>query len=90
MKGLKIVAKFPADDARKPAYYHSFGMTKNHFLFLEMPYRFNLLKILTKSLWGRNEPPSSMLEYHTDLDSIIKIANIETGENSEIKLRTKG
>ena len=46
-KNLEIVAKIPAEDGRKPAYYHSYGMTQNFILFLEMPYRFNLLKMLT-------------------------------------------
>lgn len=47
LKNLEIVAKIPAEDGRKPAYYHSYGMTQNFILFLEMPYRFNLFKMLT-------------------------------------------
>ena len=47
LKNLEIVAKIPAEDGRKPAYYHSYGMTQNYILFLEMPYRFNLFKMLT-------------------------------------------
>ena len=46
---MEIVAKIPADNSKAPGYYHSFGMSKNYFLFLEMPYRFNLLKMLFRN-----------------------------------------
>jgi len=46
---MEIVAKIPADNSKAPGYYHSFGMSRNYFLFLEMPYRFNLLKMLFRN-----------------------------------------
>ena len=46
---MEIVAKIPADNSKAPGYYHSFGMSKNYFIFLEMPYRFNLFKMLFRN-----------------------------------------
>lgn len=88
LKNLEIVAKIPAEDGRKPAYYHSYGMTQNYILFLEMPYRFNLFKMLTAKL--RGIPPAQALEYHEEFNSVIKVANHKTGKNLSIRLETKG
>jgi len=87
-KHAEIVARIPAENAREPAYYHSYGMTLNHVLFLEMPYRFNLFKMLTAKLFGT--PPAASLVYHSDKNSIIKVANIKTGTVLPIRIETKG
>ena len=87
-KNAEIVAQIPAENAREPAYYHSYGMTLNHVLFLEMPYRFNLLKMMTAKIFGT--PPAASLVYHSDKNSIIKVANIHNGTVLPIRLETTG
>ena len=99
---MEIVAKIPADNSKAPGYYHSFGMSKNYFLFLEMPYRVNLFKMLFRNkakvctcrppslVIDFKEAPQDTMEWHPDLPSMIKVVDKKTKENLEIKLNTKG
>ena len=88
MENYKIIASIPAESGKEPAYYHSYSMTTNHVIFLEMPYRFNLFKMLTSKLTG--SPPAAALEYRDGYPSIIKLANVNTGEVLPIRIETEG
>ena len=49
----EIVASIPAQWRSNPSYYHSFGITKDYFVFLEQPFCFNLSKLLLNHFIGR-------------------------------------
>ncbi|XP_034557611.1 retinal Mueller cells isomerohydrolase-like isoform X1 [Notolabrus celidotus] len=46
----QVVVQLPSSERLKPSYIHSFGMTKNYFVFVEPPVKINLLKFL--SAWS--------------------------------------
>uniref|UniRef100_A0A672HYV2 Retinal Mueller cells isomerohydrolase-like n=1 Tax=Salarias fasciatus TaxID=181472 RepID=A0A672HYV2_SALFA len=46
----QVVVQLPSSERLKPSYVHSFGMTENHFVFVEQPVKINLLKFL--SAWS--------------------------------------
>ena len=46
----KIVATFPSRWKFYPSYYHSFGMTENYFVFMEMPLAINGLKAMNMNM----------------------------------------
>ncbi|KAM8874064.1 retinal Mueller cells isomerohydrolase-like [Spinachia spinachia] len=46
----QVVLQLPSSERLKPSYLHSFGMTDNHFVFVEQPVKINLLKFL--SAWS--------------------------------------
>ncbi|KAG7266196.1 hypothetical protein CRUP_012625 [Coryphaenoides rupestris] len=51
----ELVVQLPSSEKFKPSYIHSFGMTENHFVFVEQPVKINLLKFLSSwSLRGTN------------------------------------
>ncbi|CAL8255947.1 unnamed protein product [Merluccius merluccius] len=55
LKRSEVVVQLPSSERFKPSYVHSFGMTENHFVFVEQPVKINLLKFLSSwSLRGTN------------------------------------
>ena len=48
-----------------PSYYHSFAVTDQHLVFLEMSLKLNLLKLLTAQFTRR--PFSASMEYYPDV-----------------------
>ncbi|KAM6962852.1 retinal Mueller cells isomerohydrolase-like [Aplochiton taeniatus] len=51
----KVIVQLPSSERFKPSYIHSFGMTEDHFVFVETPVKINLLKFLTNwTIWGTN------------------------------------
>lgn len=46
----QVLVQLPSSERLKPSYIHSFGMTDNHFVFVEQPVKINLLKFL--SAWS--------------------------------------
>jgi carotenoid cleavage dioxygenase-like enzyme len=49
-EGAKIVAEIPFTTKRHPAYYHSFGITKDYIVFIESPLKLDILKLATSAL----------------------------------------
>ncbi|CAG7834109.1 unnamed protein product, partial [Allacma fusca] len=46
-EGAEIVCEIPFASYRRPAYYHSFGVTKDKVIFIESPLRLDVLKLAT-------------------------------------------
>ncbi len=60
--GAKIAATFPARWKMSTGYYHSFGITENYFIFIELPIVMNPLKLLSINL--RQQAFSSAMEWY--------------------------
>ena len=75
---MEIVAKIPATEPKFPSYYHSFSMTENHWLFLEMPYRFQLFKMMFRN--KSTTAPSDTLTYKEDAYSMFRHVEKKTGQ----------
>ncbi|AWP10568.1 putative retinoid isomerohydrolase [Scophthalmus maximus] len=50
IKKSQVVVQLPSSERLKPSYVHSFGMTDDHFVFVEQPVKINLLRFL--SAWS--------------------------------------
>ena len=85
---MEIVAKIPATEPKFPSYYHSFSMTENYWLFLEMPYRFQLFKMMFRN--KSTTAPSDTLTYKEDAYSMFRHVEKKTGQVLDIKINTKG
>nr|XP_056716223.1 carotenoid-cleaving dioxygenase, mitochondrial-like [Euleptes europaea] len=54
LKGAKILCSIQPEEKMKPSYYHSFGMSENYVIFIELPLKMNLWKIITAKSLGRS------------------------------------
>ena len=85
---MEIVARIPATEPKFPSYYHSFSMTENHWLFLEMPYRFQLFKMMFRN--KSTTAPADTLTYKEEAYSMFRHVEKKTGRVLDIKVNTKG
>ena len=69
-KEAKIVATIPCRWKLSQAYYHSFGMTDNYFVFIEIPLRLNFIKAAAVNMTGSTI--SSCMEYYPDERVILQ------------------
>ena len=52
LENVSVVASF--EPHNRLAYYHSFGMTENFFVFIEVPFVVNLLAVMSMKLSGKS------------------------------------
>ena len=65
LRGAKILAEIPLSSSVHLPYYHSFGMTTEHTIFIESPLRMNVFKFMSAKL--RAAPYSSALSWRPNL-----------------------
>ncbi|RMC09252.1 hypothetical protein DUI87_14260 [Hirundo rustica rustica] len=46
-KHLEVVCSIPSRSLLHPSYYHSFGITENYIIFIEQPFRLDIVKMAT-------------------------------------------
>ncbi|XP_015273498.1 PREDICTED: beta,beta-carotene 9',10'-oxygenase [Gekko japonicus] len=54
LQGAKILCTIQPKDRMKPSYYHSFAMSKNYVIFVELPLKMNLWKLMTAKTFGKS------------------------------------
>lgn len=54
LKNVEVIASVPCRSMLTPSYYHSFAMTNNYFVFLEQPFKLDILKMATAYMRGVN------------------------------------
>jgi carotenoid cleavage dioxygenase-like enzyme len=54
LKNLEVICTVPCRSLLSPSYYHSFGMTDNYFIFIEQPFKLDILKMATAYMRGVN------------------------------------
>lgn len=54
LKSSEVVCTVPCRSLLTPSYYHSFGMTDNYFIFIEQPFKLDILKMATAYMRGVN------------------------------------
>lgn len=54
LKNVEVIASVPCRSMLTPSYYHSFAMTDNYFVFLEQPFKLDILKMATAYMRGVN------------------------------------
>ncbi|MBN3279034.1 BCDO1 dioxygenase, partial [Polyodon spathula] len=64
LKNLEVVCSIPCHSCLTPSYYHSFGMTDNYIIFIEQPFKLDILKLATA--YYRGVSWASCLKFDAD------------------------
>ncbi|XP_020781388.2 beta,beta-carotene 15,15'-dioxygenase isoform X1 [Boleophthalmus pectinirostris] len=86
LKKAEVVCTVPCRSLLTPSYYHSFGMTDNYFIFIEQPFKLDILKMATAYMRGVNW--ASCLKFFPDENTLIHIIDRKTGKEVETKYYT--
>ncbi|XP_071402888.1 beta,beta-carotene 15,15'-dioxygenase [Centroberyx affinis] len=86
LKNVEVICTVPCRSLLTPSYYHSFGMTDNYFIFIEQPFKLDILKMATAYMRGVNW--ASCLKYHPEDNTLIHLIDRKTGKQVETKYYT--
>ncbi|TSL68245.1 Beta,beta-carotene 15,15'-dioxygenase [Bagarius yarrelli] len=77
------ICSIPFRSKLYPSYFHSFGMTENYIIFVEQPFKLDIIRLITAYFrgvtWGK------CLFFDQDDDTLFHIINRKTG----VALKTK-
>ncbi|XP_033896487.1 beta,beta-carotene 15,15'-dioxygenase [Acipenser ruthenus] len=76
LKNLEVVCSIPCRSRLAPSYYHSFGMTENYIIFIEQPFKLDILKLATAYYRGVNW--ASCLKFDADDNTLIHLIDKRT------------
>ncbi|XP_037549749.1 beta,beta-carotene 15,15'-dioxygenase isoform X1 [Nematolebias whitei] len=86
LKNVQVVCTVPCRSLLTPSYYHSFGMTENYIVFIEQPFKLDILRMATAYMRGVNW--ASCMKYCPDENTLIHLIDKNTGKKVEIKFYT--
>ncbi|XP_074478685.1 beta,beta-carotene 15,15'-dioxygenase [Sebastes fasciatus] len=86
LKNVEVVCTIPCRSMLTPSYYHSFGMTDNYFIFIEQPFKLDILKMATAYMRGVNW--ASCLKFCPEENTLIHLIDRKTGKVIETKYYT--
>uniref|UniRef100_A0A7N6BVG0 Beta-carotene oxygenase 1 n=1 Tax=Anabas testudineus TaxID=64144 RepID=A0A7N6BVG0_ANATE len=86
LKNVETVCTVPSRTLLTPSYYHSFGMTDNYFIFIEQPFKLDILKMATAYMRGVNW--ASCLKFCPEENTLIHLIDRKTGKEVETKYFT--
>ncbi|MGH0115710.1 UNVERIFIED_CONTAM: hypothetical protein FKN15_046895 [Acipenser sinensis] len=86
LKNLKVVCSIPCRSLLNPSYYHSFGMTDNYIIFIEQPFKLDILKMATAYFRGVNW--ASCLQFDADDNTLIHMIDRRTQKPVPMKFYT--
>ncbi|KAL2088540.1 hypothetical protein ACEWY4_015439 [Coilia grayii] len=86
LKNLEVICSMPCRSLLSPSYYHSFGMTDNYFVFVEQPYKLDILKMATAYMRGVNW--ASCMKFHPDENTLIHLIDRKTKKELVTKYYT--
>lgn len=52
LRGAEVFCSIPSRSLLSPSYYHSFGLTENYVVFLEQPFKLDIVKMATAYVRG--------------------------------------
>lgn len=61
---MEVVCSIPSRSLLQPSYYHSFGITENYIVFIEQPFKLDIVKMATAYIRSVNW--ASCLAFHKD------------------------
>lgn len=64
LKHTEVFCSIASRSLLSPSYYHSFGITENYIVFLEQPFKLDVLKMLTAYFRGVNW--ASCITFHRE------------------------
>ncbi|KAM7057946.1 beta,beta-carotene 15,15'-dioxygenase [Molossus nigricans] len=86
LQHMEVLCSLTSRSLLSPSYYHSFGVTENYIVFLEQPYRIDILKMATAYIQGVNW--ASCLTFHKQDKTYIHIIDQRTGKPVPTKFYT--
>uniref|UniRef100_A0A8D0BZ10 Beta-carotene oxygenase 1 n=1 Tax=Salvator merianae TaxID=96440 RepID=A0A8D0BZ10_SALMN len=86
LKYLEVMCSIPSRSLLHPSYYHSFGVSENYVLFVEQPFRLDILKMATAYIRGVNW--ASCLVFHKDDKTWIHLIDKKTKKDVSSKFYT--
>lgn len=86
LKKAEVICTVPCRSLLTPSYYHSFGMTENYFIFIEQPFKLDILKMATAYMRGVNW--ASCLKFCPEENTLIHVIDRRTGKEIETKYYT--
>ncbi|XP_056220621.1 beta,beta-carotene 15,15'-dioxygenase-like [Seriola aureovittata] len=86
LKNVEVVCTVPCRSLLTPSYYHSFGMTDNYFIFIEQPFKLDIVKMATAYMRGVNW--ASCLKFCPEENTLIHLIDRKTGKEVETKFYT--
>uniref|UniRef100_A0A672Z619 Beta-carotene oxygenase 1, like n=1 Tax=Sphaeramia orbicularis TaxID=375764 RepID=A0A672Z619_9TELE len=78
--GTKVqqICSIPFRSTLYPSYFHSFGMTENYIVFVEQPFKLDIIKLATAYFRGVNW--GSCLKFDKDDITLFHVINRKTGK----------
>nr|XP_033799628.1 beta,beta-carotene 15,15'-dioxygenase [Geotrypetes seraphini] len=86
LKRTELVCSIPSYSRINPSYYHSFGMSENYIIFIEQPFKLDILKLATAYFRGANW--ASCLNFHKEEKTWIHVVDKRTKKPIETKFYT--
>ncbi|KAK2859340.1 hypothetical protein Q5P01_003960 [Channa striata] len=86
LKNVKVLCSVPCRSLLTPSYYHSFGMTENYFIFIEQPFKLDIIRMATAYMRGVNW--ASCLKFCPEENTLIHLIDRQTGKEVETKYYT--
>ncbi|XP_070709010.1 beta,beta-carotene 15,15'-dioxygenase [Pempheris klunzingeri] len=86
LKNVEVICTVPCRTLLTPSYYHSFGMTDNYFIFIEQPFKLDIVKMATAYMRGVNW--ASCLKFCPEENTLIHLIDRKTGKEVETKYFT--
>ncbi|XP_060027971.1 beta,beta-carotene 15,15'-dioxygenase [Erinaceus europaeus] len=85
-KHTEVLCSITSRSLLSPSYYHSFGLTENYIVFLEQPFKLDILKLATAYMRGVSW--ASCLTFHKEDKTYIHIVDRRTGKSLPTKFYT--
>ncbi|KAM6354102.1 LOW QUALITY PROTEIN: beta,beta-carotene 15,15'-dioxygenase [Alca torda] len=85
-KNLEVVCSIPSRSLLHPSYYHSFGITENYIVFIEQPFRLDIVKMATAYIRGVNW--ASCLAYNKEEKTWFHFVDKKTKKEVSTKFYT--
>ncbi|KAM6177464.1 beta,beta-carotene 15,15'-dioxygenase [Erethizon dorsatum] len=86
LKHTEVFCSIPSRSLLSPSYYHSFGVTENYVVFLEQPFRLDILKMATAYMRGVSW--ASCMAFHREDKTHIHIIDQRTRKPVSTKFYT--
>ncbi|XP_042369279.1 beta-carotene oxygenase 1, like [Plectropomus leopardus] len=78
LRKVQQVCSIPMRSTLYPSYFHSFGMTENYIVFVEQPFKLDIVKLATAYFRGVNW--GSCLKFDKDDTTLFHVINRKTGK----------
>ncbi|XP_023646659.2 beta,beta-carotene 15,15'-dioxygenase [Paramormyrops kingsleyae] len=78
LKNVQQVCSVPCRSRYYPSYFHSFGLTENYIIFIEQPFKLDIIKLATAYFRGFSW--ASCLKYDKDDITLIHLVDRKTGK----------